>query len=69
MILGFQDPRILISNDSKILISQSSQAKVISKIIPSETDVTPRAINGLDWVGLEISGRGYARSTFSANFV
>ena len=69
MILGFQDPRILISKDSKILISQSSQAKVISKIIPSEKDVAPKAINGLDWVGLEISGRGYARSTFSANFV
>ena len=34
----------------------------------SETDVTLKAICGLDWMdGLEISGPGYAESTFGAN--
>ena len=35
--------------------------------IPSETDVAPKAIRGWDWVWMEISGRGYAKSTFGAN--
>ena len=37
--------------------------------MPSETDVAPKAICGMDWdwIGLEISRRGYAKSTFGAN--
>ena len=37
-------------------------------IMPSETDGAPKAISGLDWIGMgmEISGKGYAKSIFSA---
>ena len=37
------------------------------KKMPSETDVALKAISGLDWMdGLEISGRGSAKTTISA---
>ena len=35
--------------------------------MPSETDVAPKAISGQTGLGLEISGRGYALSSFGAN--
>ena len=35
--------------------------------MPSETDVAPKAISGwMDWMGLEITRQGYAKSTFGA---
>ena len=38
------------------------------RITPSETDVAPKAISGRDGMGWEeISGQGYAKSTFGAN--
>ena len=35
--------------------------------MPCETDVAPKAISGIGWVGLEISRRDFAKSTFGAN--
>ena len=38
-------------------------------IMPSETDVAPKAISGQTGLGLEISGRGYALGSFGANYI
>ena len=35
--------------------------------MPSQTDVTPKAISGTGLDGLEISGRSNAKNTFDAN--
>ena len=41
------------------------QIFALSIMMPSETDVAPKAISGLG-IGFEISGQGYAKSTFGA---
>ena len=49
----------------KFAIAKSHQTSNV--IMPSETDVIPKAISGRIGYGLEISVRGYTKSTFGAN--
>ena len=45
---------------------KSKVVEIVKEVkMPSEMDVAPKAISGLDWIG--ISGQGYAKSTFGAN--